>query len=254
MNINYKMKKVIVISLGGSLIIPKQVNYKLLKEFRQVLEKNKRKYKFVIVCGGGNVARTYIQGLDNEKIGQKEYLQSLLGISITRLNARLLTYFFGKDANEGIPHDMNHVQTLLEKNDFVFCGALRYAKKQTSDSTSAKLANYFDTDFINLTNVNGLYDKDPKKFRSAKFIPEISHSDFLKMANKTTFKPGQHFALDKTAAKIIKNQNITTYIMGGDMANLDNFLNGRHFVGTKIGGSHSKTLKLPIIRRFRNFS
>jgi len=229
-------KKVIVISLGGSLIIPNQINYPFLKEFRKILEKNKKKYKFVVVCGGGKTARNYMAGLEKENLTEKnkEYFQSLLGIASTRLNARFMTYFFGKDANEGIPHDMKDIKDLLRFNDFVFCGALRYADKQTSDSTSAKLANYFNTEFINLTDVAGLYDKNPKKFRSAKFIPEISHKNFLDLANKIKFKPGQHFVLDQTAAKIIKKDKTTTYILGSNMTQLDNLLNNKHFVGTRI--------------------
>jgi len=227
-------KKVIIISLGGSLIAPDKVDYKFLEKFKKVLEKNKRKYKFVVVCGGGKTARTYIQGLEKQKIKHKEYFQGLLGISATRINARLLTYFFGEDANQGIPNDMKQVKDLLRKNDYVFCGALRYAKNQTSDSTSAKLANFLKTNFINLTNVKGLYDKNPKKFPSAKFIPEISHKEFLKIAKAVEFKPGQHFALDQTAAKVIKEYNLTTYILGDDMNNLHNLLNGKHFIGTVI--------------------
>jgi len=229
-------KKVIVISLGGSLIVPNKINYEFLNKFKKILEKNKRKYKFIVVCGGGKTARTYIKGIENIKLKlkKKELLQSYLGIASTRLNARFLTYFFGEDANEGIPRNMKQIKHLLRKNDYVFCGALRYAKNQTSDSTSAKLAKYFKTSFINLTNVKGLYDKNPKKFRSAKFIPEISHKDFQSMAKKITFKPGQHFALDQTAAKVIKKYNITTYILGEDMKQLDNLLNHRHFVGSRI--------------------
>ena len=229
------MKKVIVISLGGSLIIPNKMDIEFLKRFKKILNKNKNKYKFVVVCGGGKTARNYIAGLDNEKGRKKEYFQSLLGISATRLNARFLTYFFGKDANQGIPHDMKEVKGLLKFNDFVFCGALRYAKNQTSDSTSAKLAKYFQTFFINLTNTKGLYDKNPKKFRNAEFIPEISHREFLKMTNQIKFKPGQHFVLDQTASKIIKENKIKTYILGKNLQNLDNLLKGKKFVGTTIG-------------------
>jgi len=229
------MKKVVVISLGGSLIVPEKINSKFLEEFRKVILKNTKKHKFVVVCGGGKVARIYINGLEAQKIPHKEYLQSLLGVSTTRLNARFMTYFFGRDANKGIPHEMKDVENYLRKNEVVFCGSLRYAKKQTSDSTSAKLAHYFNSDFINLTNVSGLYDKNPKKFKSAKFIPEISHKDFLKMAKKVPFKPGQNFVLDQTAAKIIKKYNIRTFILGDDLRNLDNLLNGKHFVGSVIG-------------------
>jgi len=229
------MKKIIVLSLGGSLIIPNKINVKFLEDFRRVLIKNINKYKFVVVCGGGQTARNYIQGLEQQKISEKEMLQSFLGISATKLNARFMTYFFGKDANKGMPNDMKDVEDYLIRKDIVFCGALRYAEKQTSDSTAVKLSHYFNTIFINLTNTKGLYDKNPKKFRSAKFIPEISHKEFLKMANKISFKPGQHFVLDQTAAKIIKKYNIPTYIVGENAKNLDNLLNGRHFVGSVIG-------------------
>ena len=228
------MKKVVVISLGGSIIVPEKINYDSLCEFRQVLIKNRRKYKFIVVCGGGNPARIYIKGLDNEKIKNKELFQSFLGIAITRLNARLLTYFFGKDANQGIPYDMSDVEGLLKRNDFVFCGALRYEKNNTSDSTAAKLARFFNCEFINLTNVKGLYDKNPKKSRTARLINDISYKDFLKISKQIKFKPGQHFILDQRAAKIIKKYKIPTYILGPDMKNFDNLLNNRHFVGTII--------------------
>jgi len=146
-----------------------------------------------------------------------------------------MTYFFKKDANQGIPHDMKSIKNLLRLNNIIFCGALRYAKDQTSDSTSAKLAHYFKTPFINLTNVKGLYEKNPKKFRSAKFIPEISHKNFLKIAKTIEFTPGQHFVLDQTAAKVIKKYNIPTYILGPDLKQLDNLLNKKHFIGSVIG-------------------
>ena len=183
------VKKVVVISLGGSLIVPNKINIEFLNNFKKILSKNKRRHKFVIVCGGGSTARTYIKGLEEKKEKNKQYFQGLLGISTTRLNARFMTYFFGEDAHQGIPHDMKTIKNLLKIHNIIFCGALRYAKKETSDGTAAKLAHYFNADFINLTNVNGLYDKNPKKFRSAKFIPEILHKDFLKIAKKQKFKP-----------------------------------------------------------------
>jgi uridylate kinase len=223
-----------VISLGGSLIVPDKVNIEFLNKFKKTILKHQRKYKFVIVCGGGKPARNYIDGLENEDIKNKELLQSLIGIGLTRLNARFMTYFFGEPSNEGIPRDMKEVKNLLIKKDIVFCGALRYSKKETSDGTAAKLARYFDSDFINMTNVHGLYEKDPKKFRSAKFITEISHKNFLKMAKQIHYKPGQHFILDQKAAKIIKKYNIRTYVIGPDIKQFDNLLEEKHFIGTII--------------------
>ncbi|MBU1136478.1 MAG: UMP kinase [Nanoarchaeota archaeon] len=226
------MKKVIVISLGGSLIVPKDIDIKFLENFKKIINKHKNKYKFVIVTGGGSIARKYINALKNS--GKSEFLQSMSGISITRLNARFLNYFFGKDNEEGIPHDMKQVKNLLKKNDVIFCGALRYEANNTSDGTSAKLAKFLKTDFINLTLVSGLYTKNPLKYKNAKFIPRISWKDFQKKASAIKFKPGQHFVLDQKAAEIILENKIKTYILGKNLKNLDNFLLNKKFKGTVI--------------------
>lgn len=227
-------KKVVVISLGGSLIIPEEINLNFLKKFREVIEKNSKHYRFVVVCGGGSVARKYINGL--KAAGKSSMFQSMAGISTTRMNARFMTYLFGRDANEGIPHDMKHVATLLSKNEIVFCGALRYAPNETSDGTAAKLAAYFMCPFINLTNVQGLYTKNPKKFKDAKFVPKITWKKFHEMANKTKFQPGQHFVLDQSASEVIMDKHITTYILDQDMKQLDNLLKNKKFKGTVIFG------------------
>jgi uridylate kinase len=227
-------KKVIVLSLGGSVIIPDNVDIAFLENFKKLIDKHKHNYKFVIVTGGGSIARKYISAL--KSAGKSEYLQSMAGIGATRMNARFMTYLFGKDANSGIPHEMKQVKNLLTKNNPVFCGALRYHLKETSDATSAKLANYLKTEFINLTLVPGLFTKNPLKYKNAKLIPKISWQKFYEKTNKTKFKPGQHFVLDQTAAKIILENRIKTYILGKNLKNLDNLLSGKKFTGTIIEG------------------
>ena len=226
------MKKIVVLSLGGSLIIPNEINSKYLKEFKKVLDKNTKKYKFIVICGGGSIARKYIYGLREFKINEK--LQNLVGISATRMNARFMNYFFNQDASKGIPQKMEEIKSYLKKQDIVFCGALEYKPKQTSDSTSAEIAKHFKTFFINLTNVKGLYNKNPKKYKNAKFIPKISWKKFDIIANKMKYSPGQHFVLDQTASKIIMVNKIKTYILGEDLRQLDNILNGKNFKGTII--------------------
>jgi len=227
-------KEIVILSLGGSLIIPNDVDLGFLKKFREAILRNTKTHKFIIVCGGGSIARKYIAALREN--GSNEKLQSLSGISATRMNARFLSYFFGLNQEEGIPHKMNEIKKYLNKQDIVFCGALEYKPHQTSDSTAADIAGHFKSIFINLTNVPGLYSKNPLKHKDAKFIPEISWKDFNKLANSIKFKPGQHFVLDQTAAVKIMKQRIRTYILGQDMKHLDNVLHGKPFKGTLIEG------------------
>ena len=227
-------KEVIVISLGGSLIIPNAIDYRYLTKFRRILLKNTKKYKFVVVCGGGNIAREYINAL--KKDNANETFQSFAGISATRTNARFVSYLFRLNPNKGIPHTTNEVREYLKKQDVVFCGALEYHPNRTSDSTSADLAKIFKGIFINLTNIKGIYSKNPLEYKDAKFIKEISWNDFYKLANKKKFKPGQHFVLDQHASKIIKENKITTYVLGKDIKQLENVLNKKPFIGSTIKG------------------
>ena len=150
------------------------------------------------------------------------------------MNARFMNYFFNINPEKGVPHKLKKLKKYLKKQDIIFCGALEYKPEQTSDSTAAEIAKQFKAVFINLTNVNGLYNKNPLKNKDAKFIPEISWKEFNKMANKIKFKPGQHFVLDQTASKIILKNKIKTHILGGDPKQLDNLLNNKKFKGTTI--------------------
>jgi uridylate kinase len=227
-------KRVVVLSLGGSLIIPDQIDTKFLKKFKKIIKKNTKKYKFAIACGGGNVARKYMSALKKE--GSSFKLQSFSGISATRMNARFMTHFFGFDSEYGIPHNLESVKKYLKKRDIVFFGGLEYRANQTSDSTAAQVAKVFKSSFINLTNVQGLYNKNPSKFKNAKFISKISWTEFDKMTQKLKFHPGQHFVLDQTASKIIKKHKIPTYIIGQNLKNLDLVLRGEKFKGTLIKG------------------
>lgn len=224
-------KQIIVISLGGSLIVPEKINFEFLNQFKKILRKHYSKYKFVVVCGGGVIARKYITALKKEGKSSKELNKA--GIRATRMNAQFMMQFFGKEANDTLPISMIEVKDNLEKNNLVICGALRFSPNSTSDSTAAKLAHFMKSNFINMTNVKGLFTDNPKTNKNAKFISNISWKDFEKRALKIKHKPGQHFVLDQNAATLIRKKKILTYIIGSNKA-LSNILSKKKLIGTKI--------------------
>ncbi len=58
------MSKLFVVSLGGSLINPGQVDAVFLKKFRTlVLEQVKKGNRFILITGGGKPARDYLAAL-----------------------------------------------------------------------------------------------------------------------------------------------------------------------------------------------
>ncbi len=226
------MKKLALISLGGSIIIPDPMNISFLKKFRDTLRSHYSHYKFVIVCGGGSIARKYLDAL--RAINRSEYEQSCAGIRATRMNAKFMMQFFGKEANGTLPGNMHQVKNELRKNNLVICGALRYVPDSTSDSTAARLAQYLKTEFINITNTSGLHTADPRKYPNARLISKISWKKFEDLAYTKPYAPGQHFVLDQKAATIIRKQSITTYIIGPDCTQISNILHQKPFKGTII--------------------
>ena len=123
---------------------------------------------------------------------------------------------------------------MIERNRIVFTGGLRFVPNNTSDGTAAQIASYLKTNLINVTNVKGLYTKDPKKYEDAELIHEISFEEFDKIVRKIKYSAGQHFILDQNASRIIKKDKIKTIIIGNDIKNLKNLFNGKKFVGTII--------------------
>ncbi len=224
------MKKV-VISLGGSVIVPDKVDYSYLKKFAKFIKKFSKKNKVVIVTGGGSTARKYIEGM--KQFSSNPDMLSVVGIATTRLNARLVSGVFG--ITDEIPESLDGIKKALRKRNLVVCGALGMQKNMTSDGNAAEVAEMIKGTFVNMTNVKGLFDKNPKTNKNAKFIPYITFSDFMKRIGKIKFKAGQHFVLDQSAARIINKSKIKTYIVSNDLKNLKKLFKGEDFVGTVIG-------------------
>lgn len=226
--------KTMVISLGGSLIVPDKIDYKFLEKFKATLQKFYKNYRFIVVCGGGSIARRYIQALEAERKSEKEMARA--GIRATRMNALFMMQFLGKSSNQHLPMNMEEVVHQLSKHKVVFCGALRWEAHVTSDDNAAKLAHKLNVPFINLTNVPGLYTADPHTHPKAKFIPQITWKDFEKIAHKIHHKPGQHFVLDQKSSTLIRKYRVPTYILGKDLKQFENLLNTKPFTGTVIFG------------------
>jgi len=230
--------KTIIFSLGGSIIVPNKVDYLFLGKFKKLLLRLSKNAKIVVVCGGGKIARDYIKALEKE--GASSYERAYMGVECTRLNALLLATFLGNKANQKVPTSPKEFMRFYRKFRIVVLGGALEAfhiDTTTTDGTTAYVAVKLKAkEFINLTNVNGLYDKDPRLFRNAKLIKEISYKDFEVMMRKVKEKPGQHFILDSYAARLVRKKRIKVVILDGrNVKNVENYLNKRKFVGSVIG-------------------
>ena len=220
----------IVISLGGSVIVPDKIDVNFLEKFKKIINKIKKGNKIVIVTGGGSTARKYIETLRDQKVDEMKL--SYMGFRITKINGLFLSNFLGVRFAD----NLNEVKEFSRKDNLIVCGALEFNSKGTSDGTSSKVARAIKADvFVNITDVKGLYDKDPKKYKNAKLISKISFKDFSRIANKIKFMAGQHFVLDQRSARFIEKTKIKTIIIK-DINNLEKIVMNKKFTGTEING------------------
>jgi uridylate kinase len=231
-----KNQKTFVISLGGSVIIPKpdEINVLFLRQFRKLILKFLKKgYRFVIVTGGGKICRFY-QGAAEKITKVVPDDQDWIGIHCTRLNAHLLRTIFRKEACPVIFEDpfKKISKKLLEKPVIIGAG---WRPGWSTDYDAVLLAKRFGVDkIINASNVSFVFNHDVNKFKNAKKIPEISWAGYRKLIAKK-WTPGLSSPIDPIAAKTAQKLGIKAIVVDGtNLKNLENIFKGDKFEGTVI--------------------
>lgn len=226
----------IVISVGGSLIVPNGgLDTKFLTKLnafvRNQLAQNPRR-QFFLVIGGGATARHY-RDAGREVVGHELAIEDLdwLGIHATRLNAHLIRTIFQDIAH---PHIIEHYEIIRKASEPIVV-ASGWKPGWSTDYCAALLCEDYDVNtVINLSNISKLYDKDPNQFQDAQPISEISWEGFRELVGDE-WTPGMHAPFDPIAAKKAQELGIKVVILSGsDFENVEHYLNAKEFVGTVI--------------------
>ncbi len=221
--------KTVVLSLGGSLIVPNEIDYSFLKKFRKlILNFIKKGNRDIIVCGRGITCRKYnnsdikITKISNENLDK-------LGIKATELNAELVRVIFAKYAYPKIEQDYRKKN--LKFKILMSCG---YLTGSSSDYDAVMWAKNYNADYIvNMTDVDYVYTKDPKQ-KGAKKIEKLDWNTLQKIVG-TKWKAGANFPFDPIATKIAKKAKLELIILNGkNLKNFEKFLNRKKFKGSII--------------------
>jgi len=221
--------KSIVISIGGSVILTDDIDDSYFKKLNLILKNLIKKYKIYIIVGGGKTSRAYINF--GRKLGFKEKTLDQFGIDITRINAKLLTYII-ENSNTKIPETTSDAKKI--KKPIVIMGGT--TPGHSTDMVGAELAEKTKaTKYIIVTNVDGVYDKDPNKYPDAKQIKEIKIDDLIEMFGTSWDQAGKNIVIDGPALKIIKKAKIPTLVLNGEkLIQLERAINNLIFKGTVI--------------------
>jgi len=222
-------KKRIVIKLSGK-IFGMDNNAKLLKDYATFLVKISKICQPIIVAGGGKIARHYITQARSS--GADESTLDELGIEVSRLNARLLIYALKNKAYPHPPTTLTEVRHAVDSGLIVVTGGLHPG--QSTNGTSALIAEKIGAaEFLNATDVDGIYDSDPNKNPKAKKFKRIELKDLRRLLVREDSVAGGYDLMDIVALKVIERSKIKTRVLKADIQTLDKAIKGQP-VGTEI--------------------
>lgn len=222
------MKKRVVIKLSGRIF--SMDNAKMLKDYASFLVKISKICQPIIIAGGGNIARHYIAHARSS--GADESTLDELGIEISRLNAKLLIYALKNKAYSHPPTTLQEVRHAVDDGLIVVAGGLHPG--QSTNGTAALIAEKINAEqFLNATDVDGVYDRDPNKFKNAKKFKRIELKNLRNMLVHEDSLAGGYDLMDIVALKIIERSKIKTRILQADIKTLEKAIKGMD-VGTEI--------------------
>lgn len=237
-SLDFERANWIVISLGGSLIVPLGgIDTVFISEFKKVILRQITLGKrFVIVCGGGRTARDYQNAYKSIR-NTDDIVLDWIGINATRFNAEFITSIFGGVAYEGIINDPN--KKIATRKPIVFAGG--WKPRCSTDYVAVRLAlNVGATQIINLSDIDCVYDTDPKgkNGEKAKRIKNISWNKYLEIIPEE-FTSGGNYPFDPKASREAKKRGLEVAIINGHkLADFEEYLypTGSDFMGTRING------------------
>jgi uridylate kinase len=224
------MSKKFVISLGGSVICPKEIDLKFLRRFYFFIKKEiNRGLKFVIVAGGGYTARNYQKAISKiKKVSDED--KDWLGIEATKLNALLLKKILKKESHPIIFDKRFKIKNFGKYPIIIGSG---WKPGWSTDFVTVQIAADFKIKpAILLGKPASVYTANPDKNKNAKPIEKMSWEDYFKII-PPQWSPGLHAPVDPIAAKLAQKKKIPVIVAGGkDLKNFEKILRGEKFKGT----------------------
>lgn len=220
-------ERTIVISVGGSLLIPNEIDIQFILKFHTLIL-SYTDVRFVLVTGGGAICRAYQEAAKQMHVLDKQSLD-WVGIMVTRVNAELLRVVFDKNATNKVTYDPR------QKEDGRIIIAAGHLPGCSTDYDAVVLARTYNASLlINLFNQDYIYDQDPRQYPDATPLPVLRWDSYIDMVG-TEWIPGSHMPFDPVAAQAAKQMGLKVILANGaNLPNLKKIIDGENFVGTVL--------------------
>lgn len=223
-----------VLSVGGSIVAPDKPDTEFLANFSKLVREwlaAADDRKLILVVGGGGPARSYqnaYKAVASADANQADWI----GIMATRLNAQLLKAIFSDLCKNDVVYNPSEMSSF----DGKILVAAGWKPGFSTDTDAVFLAERFGAKtVVNLSNIEKVYTDDPKKNPDAKPVDAMSWADFRKMVGDD-WVPGKNCPFDPIASRRAQELGLQVICAGGkNIANIQNILEDKPFVGTIIG-------------------
>lgn len=228
-----QQKETIVMSVGGSLIVPELIDTHFLSSLKDLIDtETANDRRFVLIAGGGKTARNYQDAARDVGMLDSEDLD-WIGLHATRLNGHLLRTVFRDIAHPEMITNPDDVLDVPKSAKLII--AAGYRPGASTDLRAIQIADRIGAKkVVNLSNIDYVYTADPKKDPNAEKIEDITWEEFRKLIPEE-WGPGLNSPFDPVAAKEAQAKDIEVASLNGTkLVSLKNYLDGKPFTGTKI--------------------
>ena len=225
------MYKRILLKLSGEVLAGEKhsgLDFKTIKDFaKDLAEIRNSGIELSIVIGGGNMIRgrdALDYGIDRvsvDSIGMLGTVMNALSIKAALENFNVPAKVLSAIAMPPVADLYNRevARDLLSSGNVVIFSAGTGHPFFSTDTAAALRASELKLDcVVKATKVNGIYDKDPAKFNDAKFIPELTYDDAIKLNIEV---------MDTAAFAICRENKIPVWVLSiQDSKWVDNIIEG----------------------------
>jgi len=223
-------KETLVLKLSGSLFFSENFA-KTAKSIREALEKVPE-LRVVLVAGGGKKAREYIHVASES--GADQTTLDEIGIMVSRINGLVLASALGEFSESRVPETLRELTDALRQGTrAVVIGGLHPG--QSTNAVGALVSEKVSAKrFINATDVDGVYTKDPRKYKDAKILDRLSPQKLAKIIGGESMNAGGYDLMDPVALKLLERSRIDTWIVKCEPPVIESALLGKRVGGTEI--------------------
>jgi uridylate kinase len=157
----------------------------------------------------------------------------LMGIQVSHLNAKLLISGLGDACFPLTPKDLDEISSASLSGKIIVTGGLYPG--QSTNATSALIAERIKAErFYNATDVEGIFESDPRINSNAKLFDSIPVKDCINMLKDGDSMAGTYDLMDLISLKVIERSKLPTVVFKLSVENIHKVILENQKMGTEI--------------------